>query len=154
MITRSSGFTLVELLVVIAIVGILSAIGVVMYDGYIGTSKRSAATNTMQSVSLAQSEYFSNMGTFYYSSASGADCTPSEVTSSGIETNLFDGADIITDESDFDMCVALSAPDSARNESDEEIDDNEVGYVILASDGADTAPIQMFLNHDGTKGTY
>ena len=154
MITRSSGFSLVELLVVIAIVGILSAIGVVMYDGYIGTSKRSAATNTMQSVSLAQSEYYSNMGTFYYTSAAGAACTPSEANSDAIEDQLFDGADIITDESGFNMCIALSAPAGAVNESGEEMEDNEMGYVVIASDEAATDPVQMFLNHDGTKGTY
>ena len=153
MITRSSGFSLVELLVVIAIVGILSAIGVTMYDGYIGTSKRSAASNTMQTVSLAQSEYYSNMGTYYYTSA-GTGCTPSETSSDNIEEFLFNGADIITKESDFNMCIALSPPAGAENESGEEMEENEMGYVVVASDGKVKNPTNLFLNHDGTKGTY
>ena len=40
MSTRSSAFTLIELLVVIAIIGILSAVGTVAYNGYIGGTKK------------------------------------------------------------------------------------------------------------------
>ena len=36
----STGFSLVELLVVIAIIGILSAVGIVTYNGYVTSTKK------------------------------------------------------------------------------------------------------------------
>ena len=65
MATKSSGFTLIELLVVVAILGILSAVGIVSYAGYIAGSKQNAAESTMQQISLAQTEEYSNTSEYY-----------------------------------------------------------------------------------------
>ena len=40
---EQKGFTLLELLVVVAIIGILAAVGVVAYNGYTSSAKKSAA---------------------------------------------------------------------------------------------------------------
>jgi type IV pilus assembly protein PilA len=42
---KQKGFTLIELLVVVAIIGILATVGVVAYDGYTKTAKKSVAKN-------------------------------------------------------------------------------------------------------------
>ena len=48
--SKQSGFTLVELLVVIAIIGILTAIGVPMYNGYQAAAKVSATKQNFDSM--------------------------------------------------------------------------------------------------------
>ena len=48
---KQKGFTLIELLVVVAIIGILAAVGVVAYDGYTSSAKRSATMSNCKQVS-------------------------------------------------------------------------------------------------------
>ena len=110
-ITRgSSGFTLIELLVVVAILGILAAIGIASYNGYVDSSKKKSAENIMMQIGLAQTEYYSDYSQ-YYKTSSGATCTPSSGSSDDIEEYLLSKADLITDEIGFEMCIVLvSAP--------------------------------------------
>ena len=77
---HSLGFTLIELLVVVAILGIISAIGVVAYNGYIASAEQKKAELTLNSIYLAEEEYKSNNGSYFASSSA-----------TQISTELFDG---------------------------------------------------------------
>ena len=82
------GFTLIELLVVVAIIGILSAVGVVSYSGYKTSAEKKQAEITLHSIYLAEQEYKSNNGEYYYNALT-----------SNIVTNLFDGIDDLSEQS-------------------------------------------------------
>ncbi len=83
----SRGFTLIELLVVVAISGILSAVGVVAYSGYKASAEKKQAEITLNSIYLAEQEYKSNNGEYYYNAST-----------SNIVTNLFDGIDDLSEQ--------------------------------------------------------
>ena len=105
--TRSSGFTLIELLVVVAILGILAAVGTVSYNGYVKSAKLRSAENILQQVSLAQLEYYTNLGEYYLNASS---CSATETSHEDIGTELFDDSNYIAaDEMGFNFCTFSSA---------------------------------------------
>jgi len=105
MATKSSGFTLIELLVVVAILGIIAAVGITSYNGYVAGAKRKSAENIMQQISLGQTEYYSDMG-MYYRNSTGTNCSPTSSTSTAIETNVLGGSDSINAEMGYELCVS------------------------------------------------
>ena len=109
MTSRSSGFTLIELLVVVAIIGILAAVGIVAYSGYVDSAKKKSTENIMMQIGLAQTEYYSDFGIYYNNSAT---CTPVAATSRAVEKELLGGdgttPSIITEELGFEICVQQS----------------------------------------------
>ena len=122
---------------VVAIVGILSSISVVAYNGYVSGTKKSSAKNMMQQISLGQSDYYSSYGEYYFTNTGGSDCEPDIASGTGdsslaINTNLFDGGEIITAETSWDMCIESGSG----------------GFVIKATDGTN----QLTLDQNGTWG--
>ena len=96
-------------MVVVAILGILSAVGIVSYNGYVTSAERNSAQNLMQQISLGQSEFFSDNGNFY--SVTENTCNPDEdVTLSEIYQNLLGsskaGADQKATDSRYDICIS------------------------------------------------
>ena len=84
----NKGFTLIELLVVVALIGILSAVGIYAFSGFTESSKKTAAETTINSIYLAEQEYKSNNGEYYFSS-----------NTTQIVNELFDGIDDLSEQS-------------------------------------------------------
>ena len=129
MTAKSSGFTLIELLVVVAIIGILSGVGIIAYTGYISGTKQKSAENAMQQISLAQTEEYSNSGEYFTQAGEGT-CTPDSTFSAAIETTLFGGGDVISEDGGYEMCIA----------------EDGTSYVIVASAGTGECTITMTAN--------
>ena len=95
-----AGFTLIELLIVVAIIGILSAVGIPMYNGYILDSKESAAKNNLRSISLMESDYFSENNEYYWTD-SGNSQTPL------INNNLFGGKKVLDEDGHYYYFIGI-----------------------------------------------
>ena len=103
----SRGFTLIELLVVVAIIGILAAVGVVSYSGYKSSAEKKQAEITLNSIYLAEQEYKSNNGEYYYNAST-----------SNLVTNLFDGVDDLSEQAyEFKTTNASTLTITATNKS-------------------------------------
>jgi type IV pilus assembly protein PilA len=61
---EQKGFTLIELMIVVAIIGILAAIAIPNFLRYQATSRQSEARTNLGGIYVAESAYFSNVGSY------------------------------------------------------------------------------------------
>ena len=76
--TLSKGFSLIELMVTIAILGVITAIAIPAYTGYITTAKMTEADNNLAAIRLAEEEYFLEKNEYFEGANTGAIETDSE----------------------------------------------------------------------------
>ena len=131
----SSGFTLIELLVTVAIIGILAATSVIAYNGYINSSKKTTVKSLMQTISLAESEWYSETGSFFVNSED-EECNPSNTSLEDINTTLFDSEDVIPDDLGWGVCVASAGGGGS--------------FQVFARKDEGTADEIMCLNRNGS----
>lgn len=60
----TKGFTLIELMIAVAIIGVLSAVAIPVYLGYLRRSYLSEATSSISSIKSAEESYFSVNGCY------------------------------------------------------------------------------------------
>lgn len=108
------GFTLIELLITVAIVGVLTAVAVPQYLGYVNSARVTTAQNNLRAIYLKQQEYFTNNNAYYSPGACGDNAAV-------INTNLFAGQSIIDDDN-YTYCITQTTTDDftarATNVSD------------------------------------
>ena len=109
-INYNKGFTLVELLVVVALIGILSAIAIPAYNGYINSVKINSAQNSLRLIYLAEVEQFSDNGEYYTAASS---CGSISHFAKSINISLFDGSKTLPQESNPDFYFCIESADVA-----------------------------------------
>ena len=147
-LNNNKGFSLIELLVVIAIIGILAAVGIPTYVGYVSGTQKTSAQNNMQAIYMVQEEFkASSSGNNYYlggtntdcTGTSAGDCTPALANHTKINACLFGGkAQLDTSDPKFYFCIGSG-----------DVDDGGFKIITKRSDGTDIMTLNANNGKDG-----
>jgi len=124
-VRKVRGFTLIELLIAVAIIGIIAAVAIPSYSGYVTQSRRTEAISLLLEASGEQVRFFTENNTYATSMTQmgyGSDNEPSEnghytiavVSTSGAQYKLT--ATPIGNQLDDTECASLSIDSSGLKE--------------------------------------
>jgi prepilin-type N-terminal cleavage/methylation domain-containing protein len=123
---NNSGFTLLELIVTVAILGILSAIAIPRYQGYVDTSRVNVVQNNLRTIYLQQQEYMQRNNEYY---STGASCTNA---TAAINTNLFSGQQMLNNDNGFFYCITQATTSD---------------FLATARENVSSSPRSFTINH-------
>ena len=129
------GFTLIELLVTVAIIGILAATSILAYNGYISASKKTTVKSLMQTISLAESEWYADTGSYFVNSESST-CDANTISIEELNTTLFEEEDVIPDDLGWGVCVAAAGDGGSFQVFAEKDDGNAEDIMCLNRNGS------------------
>lgn len=101
---HSKGFTLIELLITMGILGVIAAIAIPAYNGYIATSRELEGRNNLETMKAAQAEFFAENNRYFEGANSGA-----LVTSSG---GIWEPNETVDADRNFEYSVAAGSTGS------------------------------------------
>ena len=99
------GFTLIELLVVIGIIGILAAVGIPSYNGYVTYAANKQAQISVRTIAAAEETYYLVNGSYFFSAGSTTSkCDANTPSTTFIQTTLLKSTSNI-DTKYFYYCI-------------------------------------------------
>lgn len=127
--TREAGFTLIELMIAVVVIGILSAVALPAYNGYVVKGKRSQAKATMLSLSQMEERYYTNNYTYY-------PVTTAPPAAEPLGWSNFAGTNIATRTYDISVAVAASSVYAITATPSNGFTDAQCGTLTLDNTGA------------------